>query len=58
MDIIEIGGISIFLAFAAGMLSVLSPCLLPLVPAYLGYLTGAVIDSPKPVPVATATASA
>ncbi|MCH8919612.1 MAG: cytochrome c biogenesis protein CcdA [Chloroflexi bacterium] len=57
MGIIEIGGISIFLAFAAGMLSVLSPCLLPLVPAYLGYLTGAVIDSPKPVPVPTTTAT-
>lgn len=57
MGIIEIGGISIFLAFAAGILSVLSPCLLPLVPAYLGYLTGAVIDSPKPVPVPTTTAT-
>ncbi len=57
MGIIEIGGISIFLAFAAGVLSVLSPCLLPLVPAYLGYLTGAVIDSPKPVPVPTTTAT-
>ena len=54
MGIIEIGGISIFLAFAAGILSVLSPCLLPLVPAYLGYLTGAVIDSPNPASV-TAT---
>ena len=57
MGIIEIGGISIFLVFAAGILSVLSPCLLPLVPAYLGYLTGAVIDSPKPVPVPTTTAT-
>ncbi len=58
MDIIEIGGISIFLAFAAGMLSVLSPCLLPLVPAYLGYLTGAVIDSPNPAPVTATPATA
>ena len=58
MGIIEIGGISIFLAFAAGILSVLSPCLLPLVPAYLGYLTGAVIDSPKPTPVLTTPATA
>ena len=57
MGIIEIGGISIFLAFAAGMLSVLSPCLLPLVPAYLGYLTGAVIDSPKPATATPATAA-
>ncbi len=57
MGIIEIGGISIFLAFAAGMLSVLSPCLLPLIPAYLGYLTGAVIDSPDPVPATAAAAT-
>ncbi|MGA9532678.1 MAG: cytochrome c biogenesis protein CcdA [Anaerolineales bacterium] len=28
------------LAFAAGLLSFLSPCVLPLVPAYLGYLSG------------------
>lgn len=32
--------ISIFLAFAAGLLSFLSPCVLPLVPAYLGHLAG------------------
>jgi cytochrome c-type biogenesis protein len=55
MGIFEIGGISIFLAFAAGTLSVASPCVLPLIPAYLGYLTGAAIDSPQP---ATATAAA
>jgi cytochrome c-type biogenesis protein len=40
MDFLEIGGISLFFAFAAGLLSVASPCVLPLVPAYLGYLTG------------------
>lgn len=38
---LEIGGISIFVAFAAGLLSCVSPCVLPLIPAYLGYLTGA-----------------
>jgi cytochrome c-type biogenesis protein len=27
-------------AIAAGALSFLSPCVLPLVPAYLGYLSG------------------
>jgi cytochrome c biogenesis protein CcdA len=27
-------------AIAAGLLSFLSPCVLPLVPAYLGYLSG------------------
>jgi cytochrome c-type biogenesis protein len=33
----------ILLAFGAGMLSFLSPCVLPLVPIYLGYLSGAVV---------------
>jgi cytochrome c-type biogenesis protein len=32
--------VSIILAFAAGLLSFLSPCVLPLVPAYISYLTG------------------
>jgi cytochrome c-type biogenesis protein len=53
MDIFEVGGVSLFVAFAAGLLSCASPCVLPLVPAYLGYLTGAAIDSPAPTPVAT-----
>lgn len=33
----------VFLAFGAGMLSFLSPCVLPLVPIYLGYLSGAAV---------------
>jgi len=37
----EVGGVGLFVAFAAGVLSCASPCVLPLVPAYLGYLTGA-----------------
>jgi cytochrome c-type biogenesis protein len=32
--------ISVPLAFVAGLLSFVSPCVLPLVPAYLGYLSG------------------
>lgn len=35
--------ISLLLAFAAGVISFLSPCVLPLVPAYLGYLSGAAL---------------
>lgn len=35
--------VSIFFAFAAGILSFLSPCVLPLVPAYVSYLTGAAV---------------
>jgi len=40
---LPLGGASIptyFAAVAAGLLSFLSPCVLPLVPAYLGYLSG------------------
>lgn len=33
--------LSYSIAFSAGLLSFLSPCVLPLVPIYLGYLTGA-----------------
>jgi len=40
----EVGGVGLFVAFAAGLLSCASPCVLPLVPAYLGYLTG--VSSP------------
>ncbi|MFQ6110696.1 MAG: cytochrome c biogenesis CcdA family protein [Nitrospinota bacterium] len=32
--------VSIFLALAAGILSFLSPCVLPLVPSYLSYISG------------------
>ncbi len=34
------GGVSLSLAFVAGLLSFLSPCVLPLVPSYVGFLTG------------------
>jgi cytochrome c-type biogenesis protein len=34
----------IFLAFAAGLLSVLSPCVLPLMPAYLSLVSGLSLD--------------
>jgi cytochrome c-type biogenesis protein len=36
--------VNIFAAFAAGILSFLSPCVLPLVPPYLVYLAGASIE--------------
>jgi len=54
--VFEIEGVSIFLAFAAGLLSVLSPCVLPLVPVYLGYLTGASLE-PEPAPVTLAAST-
>ncbi len=33
-------GVPLFVAFAAGLLSFLSPCVLPLIPSYVGFLTG------------------
>lgn len=41
---LEISGVGIFTAFAAGMISFLSPCVLPLVPAYVSYVTGKSVD--------------
>ena len=36
----ELGGVGIFTAFAAGLVSFLSPCVLPLVPGYLSAISG------------------
>ncbi|MBN1261807.1 MAG: sulfite exporter TauE/SafE family protein [Anaerolineae bacterium] len=38
--------VSVGLAFVAGLASFLAPCVLPLVPAYLGYLSGAALVTP------------
>ncbi|WP_041608217.1 cytochrome c biogenesis protein CcdA [Halobacteroides halobius] len=35
---------SVVVAFMAGVASFVSPCVLPLVPAYIGYITGSAID--------------
>ena len=37
----EVASVNVALALAAGVLSFISPCVLPLVPAYLGYIAGA-----------------
>ena len=39
--------ISIFLAFGAGFLSFISPCCLPLYPAFLSYITGMSVSELK-----------
>jgi cytochrome c-type biogenesis protein len=39
--------INIFLAFGAGFLSFVSPCTLPLYPAFLSYITGMTLDELK-----------
>jgi cytochrome c-type biogenesis protein len=36
--------LGLLVAFAAGVLSFLSPCVLPLVPSYVGFLTGMTLD--------------
>ncbi len=35
--------ITLPIAFLAGLLSFLSPCVLPLIPAYVGYLSGTAV---------------
>ena len=39
--------ISVFIAFAAGLISFLNPCVLPLVPGFLGYLSGTASADPR-----------
>ena len=43
-----IENIPIFAAFLAGLLSFISPCVLPLIPVYLGYLTGSTVVGDQP----------
>ncbi|HSL71354.1 MAG TPA: cytochrome c biogenesis protein CcdA, partial [Longimicrobiales bacterium] len=38
------GSVTFAVAFVAGVLSFLSPCVLPLVPSYLGFVTGMTLD--------------
>lgn len=39
--------VSLVVAFSGGLVSFLSPCVLPLVPAYISYITGCTIDELK-----------
>lgn len=39
------GEVTLWVAAIAGVLSFVSPCVLPMVPAYLGYLSGAAVSS-------------
>ena len=39
-----LGELTLAAVFAAGIISFLSPCVLPLVPAYLTYMTGASLE--------------
>lgn len=40
----ETGSISLFIAFSAGFLSFVSPCVLPLLPSYVSFITGLSLD--------------
>lgn len=42
--------VTILAAFIAGLLSFVSPCVLPLIPVYLGYLTGSTLGGNEPPP--------
>ena len=54
---IELGPVGVVIAFAAGVVSFTSPCVLPLVPGYLSFVSGvgfdALGDQPKRVALAT-----
>jgi cytochrome c-type biogenesis protein len=56
--VIEFGPAALAAAFAAGFLSFTSPCVLPLVPGYLSYVSGVGVDelgaNPRRVTVTTA----
>ena len=45
MTIEELSVISILVAFAGGLVSFVSPCVLPLVPIYLGHLSGVSVEN-------------
>ena len=50
--------LSLPIAFVAGLLSFLSPCVLPLIPAYIGYLSGAAVAAAPGAGPSSATAAA
>jgi cytochrome c-type biogenesis protein len=44
--------VTLFAAFGAGLLSFISPCVLPLVPGYLSYISGLSLDEMRGTPMA------
>ncbi|MCH8088790.1 MAG: hypothetical protein IH955_02110 [Chloroflexi bacterium] len=42
-EVTSLGVASLVIAFGGGILSFLSPCILPLVPIWLGYMAGTVV---------------
>lgn len=41
----ELGGVSLSIAFGAGFLSFFTPCILPLIPVYIMYITGTSMEN-------------
>lgn len=54
----EILGVGVFWAFAAGMVSFLSPCVLPLVPGYVSFIAGQSLEEMVDTPSASARLNA
>jgi cytochrome c-type biogenesis protein len=50
--------VTLLAAFGAGLLSFISPCVLPLIPGYLSYVSGLSVDEMRTGAVASRTASA
>jgi len=50
----EVAGIGVFSVFLAGIVSFLSPCVLPLVPGYVSYVAGRSVDEMRDVRFARA----
>jgi cytochrome c-type biogenesis protein len=48
--------VSLFAAFVAGVLSFISPCVLPLIPGYLSYISGISLDEMRGTSAGTAVA--
>jgi len=50
LDVGATAAITLPIAFIAGLLSFLSPCVLPLIPAYIGYLSGTALANSASAP--------
>src|SRR5678815_5766213 len=50
--------VTLLAAFGAGLLSFISPCVLPLIPGYLSYISGLSLDEMRGTPVAGGSAVA
>jgi cytochrome c-type biogenesis protein len=48
----EIANVSFIAAFVAGVLSFISPCVLPLIPGYLSFISGVTLDEMQGLPAA------